>query len=129
MQMAENPTEDEYNVKYTNNIVATSVTDTVVVKTNNAVENLSVKDRWADAGTAKNTTVTSSRKGQETYRATSKKGSYELVGTANAKATSYTDKKLKSGKTYYYKIRASKTTEAGADYFTTYSAVKSAKVK
>lgn len=63
------------------------------------------------------------------YRATSKKGKYEAVATVSAKKKTYTDKKLKSGKTYYYKIRAYKTTEAGTDLYSSYSAAKKVKVK
>ncbi|BBF41832.1 transporter [Lachnospiraceae bacterium KM106-2] len=38
------------------------------------------------------------------YRATSKNGTYQLVKTTSKK--SYTDSKLTTGKTYYYKVRA-----------------------
>lgn len=43
-------------------------------------------------------------KGYEVYRATRKKGSYKRVKTT--KASSWTDKKVTAGKTYYYKVRA-----------------------
>jgi hypothetical protein len=60
------------------------------------------------------------------YRSTSKNGKYSLVKTiSSAATTSWTDKDVKTGKTYYYKIKASvttnKTTTSG------YSKVKSAK--
>lgn len=63
------------------------------------------------AGTAKNTaklnwTKVSGAKGYEVYRATSKNGTYKKVATT--KRTSYQDKDLSSGKTYYYKVRAYK---------------------
>lgn len=52
--------------------------------------------------------------GYEIYRSTSKKGKYKLIASVKkAKTTSYKDKSVKSGKTYYYKIRPYKLT-AGA---------------
>lgn len=64
--------------------------------------------------------------GYQVYRATSKKGKYKLV--KKTKGVSFTDKKAKSGKTYYYKVRAYKKTEAGTVY-SAFSAVKKAKGK
>lgn len=47
--------------------------------------------------------------GYRIYRATSANGTYKSVATIkNGKTTSYTNKKLTTGKTYYYKIRAYK---------------------
>ncbi len=46
--------------------------------------------------------------GYEIYRADSKKGKYKKIASVPSSKTSYTDKKRKSGKTYYYKIRAYK---------------------
>lgn len=40
------------------------------------------------------------------YRASSKKGTYKKVSTIKETAKSYTDKKLKAGKKYYYKLKA-----------------------
>ena len=41
------------------------------------------------------------------FRATSKSGSYKRIATVNgASVTNYTDKKVISGKTYYYKVQA-----------------------
>lgn len=40
------------------------------------------------------------------YRATSKKGTYSYIGSTKSKK--YTNKKLKKGKTYYYKVQAVK---------------------
>lgn len=45
--------------------------------------------------------------GYEVYRSTSKTGTYTKVGTVSA--TSFKNTGLKSGKTYYYKVRAYKT--------------------
>jgi len=61
------------------------------------------------------------------YRATSKKGKYEKVGTS--KTTSFTDKKAKSGKTYYYKVVAVTKNDAGVNVESAMSAYKSAKIK
>ena len=51
------------------------------------------------------------------YRGTKKNGAYKKVKTVNANSTSYTDKSLKNGRTYYYKVRAYKK----ANGMTTYS--------
>ena len=45
-------------------------------------------------------------KGYELYRATSKSGKYSLISSTTG--TSYTNKSLSKGKTYYYKVRAYK---------------------
>lgn len=42
--------------------------------------------------------------GYHIYRATSKKGTYSLIGTTGK--TNYTDSRLITGKTYYYRIKA-----------------------
>ena len=65
--------------------------------------------------------------GYQVYRATSKKGKYTCV-KKNLKAVKYTDKKLKKGKTYYYKVRAYKKVN-GKTIVGTYSAVRKVKVK
>lgn len=100
---------------------------------------------------SKNITVKSKKTGQATitiknvtgvteyriYRSTKKKGTYLCIDTIKAKfnkkpkknKTTYTDKKLKSGKTYYYKIVAIKSNEALADVCSPASAVKKVKVK
>ena len=54
-----------------------------------------VKVKWSKVKSAKKYTI---------YRATTKKGKYTKVGTS--KTTSYTDKKTKRGKSYYYKVVA-----------------------
>ena len=88
----------------------------------------SVKSTVKNKATVKWGTVKNATK-YEVYRSTSKKGTYTKVATVSAKTKSYTDKKVTGGKTYYYKIRAYKTTEAGADSYSSYSTVKSVKVK
>lgn len=61
------------------------------------------------------------------YRSTSKKKGYKLVGSTTK--TSYKDKKLKSKKTYYYKIKVISSNSLGADTESSFSGVKSAKAK
>lgn len=62
----------------------------------------------------------------EVYRSTSKKGKYKKI--AATKKTTYTDKKLKGKKKYYYKIRVSKKINK-KNYYSSYSAVKSVTAK
>lgn len=51
----------------------------------------------------------SSVSGYMIYRSTKKSSGYKKIKTVSSKKTSYTDKKLKKGKTYYYKIRPYRT--------------------
>lgn len=76
----------------------------------------SVKISWDKVGSAT---------GYSIYRATSKNGSYSKVATVST--TSYTNKKLSYGKTYYYKVKAN-VSLYGQTYTTAYSSVKSIKV-
>lgn len=64
--------------------------------------------------------------GYTIYRTAKKGGSYKAV--ASVKGNSYTNKNLKSGKTYRYKVRAYRNID-GKKVYGPYSAVKSAKVK
>lgn len=67
--------------------------------------------------------------GYYVYRSTTKNGTYKKVATVKgASKTSYTNKKLKSNKTYYYKIAAYKTSN-GVTAVGTQSAVKSVKTQ
>ena len=67
--------------------------------------------------------------GYEVYRAASKNGKYKKVTTVTkASKVTYTNKNLKTGKKYYYKIRTYKTVN-GKKVYGEYSAVKSVKVK
>ena len=51
------------------------------------------------------------------YRATSKDGTYKLVADLSGSSkTSYTNKNLSPGKTYYYKVRAYKKVGSNRDY-------------
>ncbi len=61
------------------------------------------------------------------YRSTSKNGGYKAIATIKkGKITSYTNKRLSAGKTYYYKLRPFKTVKNKRQYMS-YSAVVSAR--
>lgn len=67
--------------------------------------------------------------GYYVYRSTSKNGTYKKVATIKgASKTSYTNKKLKSKTTYYYKV-AAYNKENGMTAIADHSAVKSVKTK
>lgn len=67
--------------------------------------------------------------GYEVYSSTSKKGKYKRIKTITKSSTvSYTNTKLKSKKTYYYKVRAYKTIK-GKKIYSNYSSIKSTKAK
>ena len=67
--------------------------------------------------------------GYVVYRATSKNGSYKALTTIKKGTTiKYTDKKVSSKKTYYYKVRAYRTVN-GKKLYGAYSSVKTAKIK
>lgn len=61
----------------------------------------------------------------EVYRATSQKGTYSKISTTT-KTTLTNSKDMKTGKTYYYKVRAKVTLSNGTVY-SKFSAVKTAK--
>ncbi|WP_144551888.1 S8 family serine peptidase [Bacillus sp. X1(2014)] len=73
----------------------------------------SIKVSWAKVSGAS---------GYEVYRATSKSGSYTKVKSTTS--SSYTNKKLTKGKTYYYKVRAYRTVN-GSKVYSSYSSVVS----
>ncbi|MGN0468229.1 MAG: leucine-rich repeat protein [Acutalibacteraceae bacterium] len=64
--------------------------------------------------------------GYTVYYSTSKNGTYKKLATTTG--TSYTNKKLSSGKTYYFKVAAYKTVD-GKNIYGAYSSVKYAKIK
>lgn len=65
--------------------------------------------------------------GYQVYRATSKNGTYSLRKTVESGSTlSYTNTKLTTGKTYYYKVRAYKIVD-GKKVYSEFSKVVSAK--
>lgn len=85
----------------------------------------SKKTKTADVSWKKVTNAT----GYEIYRATSKKGTYKKVKTISKGSTvKFTNKKLKKGTTYYYKVRAVVKTKSGT-FKGSFSDVKSVKVK
>ena len=96
--------EAEYNFE-TGNLCIKAFTD-------KSGANIGKVAKVKNAGSTKNSaklswTKVSGAKGYELYRATSKNGTYKKVATTSK--TSYQDKKLSSKKTYYYKVRAYKT--------------------
>ena len=81
----------------------------------------------------KNATVTWTKKsgvtGYDVYMSTSKNGKYKKVKTiSNSRTKSYTQKKLKSKKTYYFKVR-SYVKVGGYTFYSGDSKVKSVKIK
>ena len=67
--------------------------------------------------------------GYEIYMSTKKASGYKKITTVKSwKKVTYTKKKLKKNKKYYFKVRAYKTAE-GKKYYSTYSKVKAVKVK
>ncbi len=86
--------------------------------------------RKAAAGKKKATLIWKKVKGAagyQVYRSMRKNGKYICV-KKNLKAAKYTDKKLKKGKTYYYKVRAYKKVN-GKTITGAYSAIRKVKVK
>lgn len=67
--------------------------------------------------------------GYQVYRSTKQSSGFKLVKTIKKGSTvSFTNKKLKKGTTYYFKVRAYRTV-SGKKVYSSYSAVKSVKVK
>lgn len=62
------------------------------------------------------------------YRSTSKKGTYKRVGSTTSETLTYTDKKLKKGKTYYYKIVATTVSDIGVNSRSKASTAKSVRI-
>lgn len=68
----------------------------------------------------------SGAQGYIVYRSTKRSSGYSQVRTLSASARNYTDTGLKTGTTYYYKVRAYKTV-SGTRHLGAYSAVVNAK--
>ncbi|MEG0918898.1 MAG: Ig-like domain-containing protein [Anaerovoracaceae bacterium] len=82
-----------------------------------------------NAASLKWSRATNNPDGYRIYKATSKNGKYTPVAwVKNGKAKTYTNKKLKTGKTYYYKVRAFKKINSKLEWGK-FSPVKSVKVK
>lgn len=73
------------------------------------------------------TNTSSKTTGYQIYRATSKYGTYKKVGTTTSK--SFTNTGLTKGKYYYYKVRAYRILNNGQTVYSSYSSIKSVKVK
>ena len=68
--------------------------------------------------------------GYVVYRSTKKGSGYTKIADITKGTTvKYTDKTVKKGKRYYYKVRAVKANEANVDVLSGYSAAKSVKAK
>ncbi|MCQ4636615.1 hypothetical protein NE619_07725 [Anaerovorax odorimutans] len=76
--------------------------------TNHAASSTSIKNTWNKVKGAK---------GYEVYRSTKAKGKYKKVKTIKkGKTVSWTNKKLKKNKKYYYKVRAYKMVKGKKKY-------------
>ena len=62
--------------------------------------------------------------GYEIYRSTSKNKNYKKIATINNSKNTFKDSSLSKNKTYYYKVRAYKTSN-GKKVYGSYSSVKS----
>jgi hypothetical protein len=67
--------------------------------------------------------------GYQIYRSDKKNGTYTRIRYVADGSVSYTNSKLKSGKTYYYKVRAVAVDANGKRTYGEFSSVKSVKVK
>ncbi len=67
--------------------------------------------------------------GYQVYYSDKVSGSYVKLGDYKANITVATFNKLKSSKTYYFKVRAYKTTESGNNIYGAFSEVKKLKIK
>ena len=70
----------------------------------------------------------SGESGYEIYYSTSKNGTYKKMSSVAANKVSYTTAKLKSGKTYYFKVRTYKTV-GDVKVYSSFSSIKSIKIK
>lgn len=98
-----------------------SVKTTLTISTMKAVSAsyINIKVSWRKVGGAN---------GYEIYRSTSKNGKYTKIATIpDGKTVKYTDKKLTTGSTYYYKLRAYYVLGTAKKY-SSYSNICSAKV-
>lgn len=122
-----------YNVK---GVLGGSVLKTIKVTVKNnekPVIKVSTPTAKVDVASYNSNKITwnkvSKASGYQVYRSTSKDGKYASIKTIKSGSTvSYTDAKLTTGKTYYYKVRAYKTVN-GSKTYSSYSKIVSAKPK
>ena len=111
----EAPTDCIYNLK-----VSYAATPAKPASVKAKAGKASVKVSWKKASKAT---------GYEVYRSTSKNGKYSKIATLkDAGKVNYTDKKAKSGKKYFYKVRAYNNSN-GVKANSSYSAIVNAKAK
>ena len=125
-------------VQYTYEIVATNTKLNIFLNYNPIVKNYThklgkTKIKSATNSAAKKATITwgkvSYASNYIVYRSTSKNGKYKKVATVKNGKTTYTDKKLKKGTTYYYKVKATGKNAAGLTVSSVLSVSKSVKIK
>lgn len=95
-------------------IVSAKPAQTTLVKAK-AIGNKYVKITWKKASRAS---------GYVIYRSTRKNSGYKKVGICSNQQLAFVDRKVKSGRTYYYKVRACRTV-SGVKIYGAYSDVKS----
>lgn len=135
-------------VTFTDKKLATGTTYYYKVRAVSSYEGSSVCSSWSAVKSAKpslsKTTVSlkagkkkatvswkkvSGASGYKIYRSTKKSSGYKCVKTITKGSTvKYTNKSLKSKKTYYYKVRAYRTV-SGKKVYSSYSAAKSVRTK
>lgn len=105
----------------TQNLTATnSITKTKVSVTSVKAKKKNVQIKWKKNAFAS---------GYKIYRSTKKNGKYKCIKTISKVATtSYNDRSVKKGKSYYYKVRAYKKVDQKT-YYSSYSVVKRVKIK
>lgn len=120
--LAEKSTVDEYEKTQKNQKLISGVKKTTV-KLSSTASKKKIKLSWKKSKGYKVDAY-------EVYRKTSKSGKYTKVFTTKKPASlSWTNsKKLKSGKTYYYKVRGVRTVD-GNKYYTKWSNITSKKIK
>ncbi len=75
---------------------------------------------WSSSGIYRNT-------GYEVWRSTSRTGSYSSAGTVNAASTGFDNLNVKTGTTYYYKVRAYRQTGTAKKAYGAFSDIVYAK--
>ena len=116
--------EDELKTPHTQATV-----NEAIAHLQNAIKDLVKVQKETETKTPETKTDIKNADGYVVYRATKKNGKYAAVKTINkGKTVTFTNKNLKKGKTYYYKIKAYKKVN-GKKALGQFSAVKSVKIK